>query len=58
VLAMLVKMHVYSCCFKGDSGLGKSTFVNSLFLTDLYADRKLRPPTSKCLFEWAFVSRN
>lgn len=25
----------------GESGLGKSTLVNSLFLTDLYADRKL-----------------
>lgn len=31
------------CCslFKGESGLGKSTLVNSLFLTDLYKDRKL-----------------
>lgn len=26
---------------KGESGLGKSTLVNSLFLTDLYKDRKL-----------------
>lgn len=25
----------------GESGLGKSTLVNSLFLTDLYKDRKL-----------------
>ena len=25
----------------GDSGLGKSTLVNSLFLSDLYADRKI-----------------
>lgn len=25
----------------GESGLGKSTLVNSLFLTDLYRDRKL-----------------
>ena len=31
------------CCslFEGESGLGKSTLVNSLFLTDLYKDRKL-----------------
>lgn len=31
------------CSFtsKGESGLGKSTLVNSLFLTDLYKDRKL-----------------
>lgn len=28
-------------CITGESGLGKSTLVNSLFLTDLYADRKL-----------------
>ena len=25
----------------GDSGLGKSTLVNSLFLSDLYSDRKI-----------------
>lgn len=28
-------------CVLGESGLGKSTLVNSLFLTDLYKDRKL-----------------
>lgn len=28
-------------CITGESGLGKSTLINSLFLTDLYADRKL-----------------
>ncbi|KAH0625561.1 hypothetical protein JD844_015130 [Phrynosoma platyrhinos] len=28
-------------CPLGESGLGKSTLVNSLFLTDLYKDRKL-----------------
>ncbi|XP_009887172.1 PREDICTED: septin-4 [Charadrius vociferus] len=27
--------------FMGESGLGKSTLVNSLFLTDMYRDRKL-----------------
>ncbi len=25
----------------GESGLGKSTLINSLFLSDLYADRKV-----------------
>lgn len=28
-------------CVAGESGMGKSTLVNSLFLTDLYKDRKL-----------------
>lgn len=28
-------------CGAGESGLGKSTLVHSLFLTDLYKDRKL-----------------
>ena len=28
-------------CVPGESGLGKSTLVNSLFLTDLHKDRKL-----------------
>ena len=27
----------------GESGLGKSTLVNSLFLSDLYSDRKMPP---------------
>jgi len=27
----------------GEAGLGKSTLVNSLFLSDLYADRKIHP---------------
>lgn len=31
----------------GDSGLGKSTLVNSLFMTDLYADRVLEDVSSK-----------
>lgn len=28
-------------CFSGESGLGKSTLINSLFLTDLYRDRRV-----------------
>ena len=27
----------------GESGLGKSTLVNSLFLSELYSDRKVAP---------------
>ena len=27
----------------GESGLGKSTLVNSLFLSDLYSNRKIPP---------------
>ena len=27
----------------GETGLGKSTLVNSLFLSDLYTDRKIPP---------------
>lgn len=32
----------------GESGLGKSTLVHSLFLTDLYKDRKLLSAEGKC----------
>lgn len=31
----------------GESGLGKSTLVNSLFLTDLYPDRPVLNATEK-----------
>lgn len=34
-------MFTQTHCFLGESGLGKSTLINSLFLTDLYKDRKL-----------------
>ena len=31
------------CLVSGESGLGKSTLVNSLFLTDLYPERQIPP---------------
>lgn len=31
----------FTYLWAGESGLGKSTLVHSLFLTDLYKDRKL-----------------
>ena len=31
----------------GESGLGKSTLVNSLFLSDLYSNRKIPPVDEK-----------
>ena len=31
----------------GESGLGKSTLVNSLFLSDLYSNRKILPADEK-----------
>jgi len=35
-------------CVSGESGLGKSTLINSLFLTDLYAGRSF--PSAKGLY--------
>lgn len=32
-------MTLFSFLFEGESGLGKSTLINSLFLTDLYPER-------------------
>jgi len=32
----------------GESGLGKSTLVNSLFLTDLYPERQIPTAQGKC----------
>jgi septin 4 len=32
----------------GESGLGKSTLVNSLFLSDLYKDRRIPEAIGKC----------
>lgn len=34
----------------GESGLGKSTLVNSLFLTDLYPERLIPGAVGKCFF--------
>lgn len=34
-----VAVFSFSFCFSGESGLGKSTLINSLFLTDLYPER-------------------
>ena len=31
----------------GESGLGKSTLINSLFLTELYKDREIPPVLGK-----------
>ncbi len=47
---MIVSVIASGCIFYvfnvlGESGLGKSTLVNSLFLTDLYSDRNI-PPVS------------
>jgi septin 2 len=35
----------------GESGLGKSTLVNSLFLTDLYAEREY--PSASGIHDWS-----
>ena len=40
-IVYIVVLVAVVCCCLGESGLGKSTLVNSLFLTDLYKDRKL-----------------
>lgn len=37
----LARLLFYGRVLLGESGLGKSTLVNSLFLTDLYKDRRL-----------------
>lgn len=33
----IILMYFLYLCFAGESGLGKSTLINSLFLTDLYS---------------------
>lgn len=39
----------------GESGLGKSTMINSLFLTDLYSNRNL-PPVQVLLLPYTLTS--
>ena len=39
----------------GESGLGKSTLINSLFLTDLYPGKDLH---CKCLWNYSRVGKN
>ena len=39
----IYKFNIFN--FPGESGLGKSTLINSLFLTNLYSDREI-PPVS------------
>ena len=65
-----LKMKVKVCCsyflllLLGESGLGKSTLLNSLFLTDLYTaasfpttEEKLRKTTEVLLFYlWLIVA--
>ena len=39
---LFVSLRLFSCCrHTGESGLGKATLVNSLFLTDLYPERHI-----------------
>lgn len=39
----------WACLSTGESGLGKSTLINSLFLTNLYEDRQLPEASGKTL---------
>lgn len=40
----------------GESGLGKSTLVNSLFLTDLYPERIIPDAIGKLIFVYIFLT--
>jgi len=40
----------------GESGLGKSTLVNSLFLTDLYPERHIHTASGK-IMRYSYVGR-
>ena len=42
----------------GEAGLGKSTLVNSLFLTELYKDRKIPSVESEFLHHCTFLLPN
>lgn len=48
----IVHVKVNDLILKGDSGLGKSTLVNSLFMTDLYAERVLDNVTGKQTYQF------
>jgi septin family protein len=40
-----ILFNVDNACLIGEHGLGKSTFINTLFMTELYADR---PSSTRC----------
>ena len=44
LITMLNNINLY---LSGESGLGKSTLINSLFLTDIYSDRKIPETVGK-----------
>jgi len=39
----------------GETGLGKSTLINSLFLGDLYKDRRIPDAAGVCNFYFNFI---
>ena len=39
LILLVIKFFITIFFFSGESGLGKSTLINTLFLTDLYPDR-------------------
>uniref|UniRef100_A0A3B4ZTZ9 Septin-5-like n=1 Tax=Stegastes partitus TaxID=144197 RepID=A0A3B4ZTZ9_9TELE len=45
------KGFTFTLMVAGESGLGKSTLINSLFLTDLYKDRKV-PNSLGVTYRW------
>lgn len=52
MLIFVINKSINIVCVLGESGLGKSTLVNSLFLTDLYKDRKLLNAEGKNLHSY------
>ena len=45
---------VFNVVFSGESGLGKSTLINSLFLTDLYAGRNFSSAKGNSFYGFNF----